>query len=256
MNSENQTNLKMRSALIAFHRIRGNHTGASLARTVLYVLDRAGITVKTGHFTLDNAENNATMMKNLEQLLAERELPLEFDASDRRIMCFPHMMNICVQHLNDEISDPDFARLAEAWADAFDDSAVDKAFYLEAVKKNPVGLGRTIVRAIRASGLRRDEFLNVIRTGNLQEWFKAPSGEVEQIPELQLLRDVKTRWDSIYFMINRLRVLRPAVDLFLSMPTQKDITHYNMNETEWLVLRDYEEILDVSGTSVCTSSIQ
>jgi hypothetical protein len=38
--------LQLKVALIAFHRIRGRHTGKSLARTVLYLLDRAGITTK------------------------------------------------------------------------------------------------------------------------------------------------------------------------------------------------------------------
>ena len=38
---------------------------------------------KTGHFTLDNAENNAKMMESLETLLVLCELPLEFDAKDQ-----------------------------------------------------------------------------------------------------------------------------------------------------------------------------
>jgi hypothetical protein len=38
--------LELKVALLAFHRIRGNHTGKSLARTVIYLLDRAGITAK------------------------------------------------------------------------------------------------------------------------------------------------------------------------------------------------------------------
>jgi hypothetical protein len=38
--------LELKVALIAFHRLRGRHDGKSLARTVLQLLDRAGITVK------------------------------------------------------------------------------------------------------------------------------------------------------------------------------------------------------------------
>lgn len=245
MNPETQSNLQMRSGLLAFHRIRGRHTGQSLARTLLYLLDRAGVTVKTGHFTLDNADNNITMMKHLEELLAERELPLEFQAQDRRIMCFPHVINICVQHVLDSFSDPDLEKVALAWVDAFDDDAVDKDLYIEAVKKNPLVLGRVIVRVIRASGLRRDEFSIAVKTGNLQAWFKTPAGETVVVPETQLLRDVRTRWDSTYFMVNRLRALRLAVDWFLSMPTQNDIADHKMTDIEWFVLRDYESILDV-----------
>jgi hypothetical protein len=38
--------LKLRTALIAFHRLNQNHTGESLAKTVILLLDRARITKK------------------------------------------------------------------------------------------------------------------------------------------------------------------------------------------------------------------
>jgi hypothetical protein len=34
------------------------------------------------------------------------------------------------------------------------------------------------------------------------------------------------------------------------MPTQKDIAKHKMDDMEWLVLRDHEMILDVSGSSL------
>ena len=149
--------LSLHSALIAFHHLCGNHTGESLGCTILYLLDHTGIMTKTGHFTLDNAKNNAKMMESLETLLVSPELPLEFDVKDQRIMCFPHIINICVQHVVDEFSAPDLKKIAQAWVDCFDDNAVDKKKYLEAVKRNPLGLRHDIVHAIHASGLRRDE---------------------------------------------------------------------------------------------------
>ena len=74
--------LSLHSALIAFHRFHGNHTGESLGCTILYLLDRTGITTKTRHFTLNNAKNNVKMVESLETLLVSCELPLEFDAKD------------------------------------------------------------------------------------------------------------------------------------------------------------------------------
>jgi len=38
--------LQLKIALIAFHHLRQNHTGKSMARTVMHLLDRADITVK------------------------------------------------------------------------------------------------------------------------------------------------------------------------------------------------------------------
>ena len=186
------------------------------------------------------------MMEHLQKLLETRELPLGFVAKDRRIMCFPHIINICVQHIVEEFSAPDLEKIANAWVDCFDDNVVDKEKYLEAVEKNPVALGRDIVRIIRASGLGRDEFDKIIVTGNLQQWFKSPSGTVIQIPEVQLLRDVRTRWDSIFYMLNCLLALRLAIECFLSLPAQKDLADFKMMDMEWFVLQEFENILDVN----------
>jgi len=38
--------LQLKMVLIAFHRLRQNHTGKSMARTVMHLLDRADVTVK------------------------------------------------------------------------------------------------------------------------------------------------------------------------------------------------------------------
>lgn len=237
------------------------------------------------------------MMKELERLLGEREV--EFNARDRRIMCFPHIINICVKHVLDAFSGMDPADLANAFvgaftdissadiADAFsgapahdsdssgedsdDDSEMrkkrrlEKKFrkkYLEALESDPIALGRRIVKTIRASGLRRDDFMHVIKSCNSADLFKFQGGIV-QVPEYQLLRDVSTRWDSVYFMINRLLAMRvvcffiviqacfsrslwQAIDYFLSSPDQLDIAHHKMNSMEWFVLRDFEAILAVS----------
>jgi hypothetical protein len=80
----------------------------------------------------------------------------------------------------------------------------------EAVKRDPIALGRVVVRSIRASGQRREHFLAVVREGNNRKHFILGTHVEIIVPELQLLRDVKTRWDSIFFMIRRLRVMRPV----------------------------------------------
>ncbi|KAF8834807.1 hypothetical protein BDN67DRAFT_914167, partial [Paxillus ammoniavirescens] len=93
--------LKLKSVLLAFHRIRGNHSGKSLAKTILYLLDRAKTTAKV-------------------------IVPLAQEGS----------------------------------------------------------------QLIFSSSLRHDEFLDTVKTGNMKNWFKGPMGEAEQVPKLELLRDV------------------------------------------------------------------
>jgi hypothetical protein len=204
--------LELKAALIAFHRLRGRHDGESLAQTVLQLLDRAGITVKVstmcnrgenisdtfpkaGHFTLDNASNNETMMKALERLFVDREIA--FDADDRKIMCFGHVVDLSSGRVISSV---------KSAGTALTDDETD----LESL--NVIDRARAVVRAIRGSGLRRDAFNEVIVNGNAKGWFKQgqPPKTVKLKP-LQLLRDVRTRWDSVYHMLNRLRELRPVM---------------------------------------------
>jgi hypothetical protein len=72
---------------------------------------------------------------------------------------------------------------------------------------------------------------------------------------------VKTRWDSVYAMIQRLREMQPvghdfnssnstlkpakAIEYFLASPNNKDLAKYRMTEKEWEVLADFEVILEV-----------
>jgi hypothetical protein len=81
---EGTTALQFKIALIVFHHLHGRHDGKTLAETILRLLDRAQITVKVrllheaviimhvsdislkvGHFNLDNATSNGTMMQSL-----------------------------------------------------------------------------------------------------------------------------------------------------------------------------------------------
>ncbi|KIM60351.1 hypothetical protein SCLCIDRAFT_52033, partial [Scleroderma citrinum Foug A] len=103
-----------------------------------------------GHFTMDNAANNIAAMHELAKLLEEHEIL--FDPIDRRIPCFPHILNICVTHAVKNFAKADFTAVAETWVGALNNTVVDKAKYLEALAKDPITLGHDIVRIICSSG--------------------------------------------------------------------------------------------------------
>jgi hypothetical protein len=91
--------------------------------------------------------------------------------------------------------------------DILDDKV--RAWYI-GLKRDPIKCARRIVCIVRSSDQRKQAFKKVINTGNHSGWFRSHDNEVIELPDLELLRDVKTRWDSVYCMIERLLVLRPV----------------------------------------------
>jgi hypothetical protein len=152
-------------------------------------------------------------MEELAQLLTARDIP--FDAKDRRIMCLPHVINICCGHVISKFTNEELVDDSDDLDDSYlyDETPSSRQTYEEAIKRDPIALGRSIVRVIRASGQRRDAFDDLISSGNTKDWFRVKMGDKEisvQVKLLQLLRDVRTRWDSVFYMLRRLRELRPV----------------------------------------------
>jgi hypothetical protein len=140
-----------------------------------------------GHWTLDNAENNMTFKKALQhELVVNRDIA--FDYLDNRIRCFPHIINLCALRAVESLEGKPRARVDGEESD--DDP------------RNPITKCRSFVRAVRASGARREQFLKTIQLVN--------SMDKLQLRELELLQDCKTRWDSTYKMVDRFLKLRPV----------------------------------------------
>lgn len=76
--------------------------------------------------------------------------------------------------------------------------------YANALVANPIAKCRQIVAWVRKSCQRRDQLMNLIRSGNQDGVWES------ELPEVQLLRDVETRWSSTYLMIRRIILLYPV----------------------------------------------
>ena len=81
------------------------------------------------------------------------------------------------------------------------------------IKRDPLRCARRVVCLLRSSDQRREGFHQFIQDGNQRDWFSIKDGRKHvtvQVPELQLLRDMKMWWDSVYMMLERLQQLRPV----------------------------------------------
>ncbi|OJT08209.1 hypothetical protein TRAPUB_881 [Trametes pubescens] len=253
--------LVLRTRLGAFRHIPGCHTGANLASHFLDVLDELEVTTRVGCIALDNASNCGTMLQELEVLLRARNIP--FDRNGNRIRCFPHVVNISVQHgltaLTDVEDEQEPISRAPLEANAgwgndgdFVPTPLDREYeeftnvdlqmdsaYADALRSDAVKAARQLVAACRASGQHREEFTATIVEGNRKGTFGADT----KLRVVQLLRDVDTRWSSTFLMIDRLLELYPAIQVFVGQPKQEDITHLLLSDTQLQVLQDIREFL-------------
>ncbi len=127
-------------------------------------------------------------MKSLKTFLASHDIP--FDADDRKIMCYAHTVDLSSGWVIRTICGGGSS--SNESSDESSDESLD-----------PILLARAAVQAIRGSGTRRRAFEDIIESGNAKGWFME-GPETPEVEHRQLLRDVQTRWDSVYHMLNRL----------------------------------------------------
>jgi hypothetical protein len=120
---------------------------------------------KAGHFTTDNASANNTMMQKMERMY--KECDIDFDATDRQVMCYEHIVNLSSGRVVEEATSIAAVDLDEDWSGP----PLDQQSYDDAVACDPIALSHNIVRIIRASRTRRDTFNEVIKNGNARGWF-------------------------------------------------------------------------------------
>jgi len=186
----------------------------------------------------------------LEDLLAKCRITevVSFNHTKNRIWCYAHIINICSSHVVSSFTstptsylaqlnipldrdyathdDPDSNNESSHLDDDYQDFKLDLPpcyshrdssglqAWVEGIKHDPLRHAQRVIRLLRSSDEHRRGFLELIQNGNKHGWFDMKDKDGKRIagnvPELQLLRDVKTRWDSVYMMLMHLRVLRPV----------------------------------------------
>jgi hypothetical protein len=155
------------------------------------------------------------MMHKLEKLLQACDIP--FDAHDRKIMCYSHVIDLSSGCIVDKLSHANTCSDDTGDWDADELPSLTEPTYTNAIVCDATSHAHTVVQVIQGSGMCRDAFDNIIMNGNSKDWFKeGQPSKVIQLKKLQLLYDVCTKWDSEFYMLNRLHELCP-VCLFASL---------------------------------------
>jgi hypothetical protein len=253
---EDHEHVKIRSRLIALRHIPGTHEGPAIGTHFLDILDKFNIAHKIGQITTDNASNNDTMLRHIEQVMTSRSIP--FSPLDNRIRyvrfnwqwnyflyltsCFAHIINLIAQEFIDALVDTPAANGVNS-------------VYLKIVQSNIVGRAKDTIVQCRISSVRRDEWKSIIL--DLQ-------GAGKKVPLLALIYDVATRWSSTLHMIARLRLMREVcwnihllivifakyalqvLQVFLGKPRNHNIIkNHDLTDVDFEVLADIQDVLEV-----------
>jgi len=130
-----------------------------------------------GHWMMDGALSNTTMMQAIEAHLNPHQI--DYDAADNHIICIEYNTANTIRCMIAKASITEYSDNFNDFADPVDSQ--------DGVR-NIIALVCNIVHSICALGQHLDHFNNMIKLRNERRWF----GDVK-VPELQLLRDVKTQ---------------------------------------------------------------
>ncbi|KAG9380910.1 Dimer-Tnp-hAT domain containing protein [Pyrenophora tritici-repentis] len=212
---------KLRDLPIALPQLTGAHTGEAMAEVVMAIFKQFEITVgKLGYFVLDNAHNNNTTINTL-------ALQMGFSATERRLRCGPHTLNLIGQML-----------LWGEEKESYDNEETERVNEAENMATwrgdGPLGVLLAVI--------------NYIKTPQQDQPVNAPT---EQHKIKEPVKPVVTRWNSYVSCFERAVELQLAVNGYANYHIQKIETEdaYARSLFEYLLgvyedrLQSYEDVI-------------
>ncbi|KAI1685869.1 Dimer-Tnp-hAT dimerization containing protein [Pyrenophora tritici-repentis] len=188
---------KLQEKLLDFLPMRGRHTGTSMADEVLHILLDTKTKTQLLAITCDNASNNSVLARTLQSKL--QEVDIQWSARENTIPCLAHIINLVVQDIIQHL------RLAATTELGARDTLQRRHIQdIETHISVPNSLRkiRAICIAIDVSPQRFERFIAVQQ--------HLPPKE-----RLSVIRDVKTRWNSTYDMLERALKIQKYIDEWL-----------------------------------------
>jgi hypothetical protein len=217
----------LQTALIGLPKVKGQHTGTNIAKSLIDVLEQYNICDKAGYMMLDNASNNDTTVEAIHYELLARGITPTITPLERRLRCMGHIMNLVVKALlfgREKVALETTVEEITAWR-----------------KVGPIGKLHNLVRYIRASPQRREKFLQ-LQLETLQA-----------VEAFMVRQNNDTRWNSTHDMIERALQLRGAIDQFIvaaiadqgpSTPVGERLDHDQLSAADWDDLETLMKLLN------------
>ncbi len=225
-------NKQLRTLLLAVRYVQGDHSGKNQARSILPVLEEYSLKGNLGFFIPDNASSNDTCVTEIIETLRP-----DLDAHDGHLRCMGYIINLIAKAFlfgnKSETFEAEVA-VAEGISD------LEGAMKLWR-KQGAIGKLHNLIQFIRASLQREELFMDSV------EAIPSPQDKLsEKTKNLHVIYDNKTRWNSIYLMINRALRLRRRIEKFYStrFSKEKDFpTGDILSDGDWDELEIFKNLL-------------
>jgi hypothetical protein len=216
-----------RTGLLGIRQIYGQHNGENMAAVVFAVAKEYDILNKLGYFVADGATSNDKALRILVRLL-RHEGALGFDAEERRIRCFGHILNRVVKAL---LFGSNAATLE---SESSEDADMDEDDYRENQASTWRALGaigkvHNITKYVRRTPQHREAFIN-------QQLEK-----LKDSPAFMLRADNDTRWNSTHDMIESALQQEDRIKMFTSSVDK--LADDKLTDLEWRELREVIKLL-------------
>ena len=184
---------KLVDHLLGLPELHGAHTGSNIAAVATTILRLFGIDNKSvGYFVLDNASNNDTAVESLAEEFG-------FIASERRLRCCCHILNLGAQLV--------------IWgkdSSAYENDAAhleDEEKYMDEWRKHgPIGVLFDVIASICTPQTRK----------LLERLQREEAESLGVTPHIrQLVKPVKTRWNSYFSTFVRATELHGPIDSYI-----------------------------------------
>ncbi|KJZ69640.1 hypothetical protein HIM_10979 [Hirsutella minnesotensis 3608] len=219
---------KRRSTVLGMRRVHGEHSGENLGSTVLELLKEYDIGGdQIGYFMLDNASSNDTAVEFILKELCPWMKPQQ--RRHRRLRCLGHIVNLCCQAFL-------MGRNCEKYLAKLEKHHQRGGYVkVEELWKKFGCLGRlhNLVRYIRLTPQRREEFAAIIIGGDLSEF-----------DGLELIQNNSTRWNSWFHSITRALNVRERLEIFSARHVpgkgSQGISNFKLDGQHWFELEKIE----------------
>lgn len=220
----------MQERMLAFVELPIGHAGNITATYVLQVLNDFGIRECLGTITTDNASDNSTFVEHL-----AKDIPASRDwvGSQNHLRCVAHIVNLSAQQLlsglkaNAPESNDDYGPIDDEF------SSVDVDVGAINAVSQVLRRIRKIVKFICSSPQREHQFIGIQTSAGFKKAYK-------------LVKDVATRWNSTYFMLERFQQLREVLTLYIAKAVREKQMDKKLQlvEGDWDIIKTLLQLLE------------